>query len=44
MSGKKFQRRTNQPMKLFFTIFIMIACGLSVLAADEEPEAAGEVW
>jgi hypothetical protein len=29
-------------MKLFFTFFVMIGCGLSVLAADEEPEAAGE--
>jgi hypothetical protein len=29
-------------MKLFFTLAIMIGCGLSVLAADEEQEAAGE--
>ena len=29
-------------MKLFFTFVIMIGCGLSVLATDEEPEAAGE--
>jgi hypothetical protein len=29
-------------MKLFFTLAIIIGCGLSVLAADEEPEAAGE--
>jgi hypothetical protein len=29
-------------MKLFFTFVVMIGCGLSVLAADEEPEAAGE--
>jgi hypothetical protein len=29
-------------MKLFFTLVIMIGCGLSVLAADEESEAAGE--
>jgi hypothetical protein len=29
-------------MKLFFTFAIIIGCGLSTLAADEEPEAAGE--
>jgi hypothetical protein len=29
-------------MKLFFTFVVMIGCGFSVLAADEEPEAAGE--
>ncbi len=29
-------------MKLFFTSAIIIGCGLSTLAADEEPEAAGE--
>jgi hypothetical protein len=29
-------------MKLFFTFVVMIGCGLSVLAAGEEPEAAGE--
>jgi hypothetical protein len=29
-------------MKLFLTLVVMIGCGLSVLAADEEPEAAGE--
>src|SRR6059058_4194357 len=29
-------------MKLFFTQVIMIGCGLSVLAADEEPQTAGE--
>ena len=29
-------------MKLFFTFVVMIGCGLSVLAADEEPEATGE--
>jgi len=29
-------------MKLFFTLAIMIGCGFSTLAADEEPEAAGE--
>jgi hypothetical protein len=29
-------------MKLFFTFVVMIGCGLSVFAADEEPEAAGE--
>jgi hypothetical protein len=29
-------------MKLFFTLAIIIGCGLSVLAADEEPETAGE--
>jgi hypothetical protein len=29
-------------MKLFFTFVVMIGCGLSVLAADEESEAAGE--
>ena len=28
-------------MKLFFTFVVMIGCGLSVLAADEESEAAG---
>jgi hypothetical protein len=29
-------------MKLFFAFVVMIGCGFSVLAADEEPEAAGE--
>jgi hypothetical protein len=29
-------------MKLFFTFVVMIGCALSTLAADEEPEAAGE--
>ena len=29
-------------MKLFFTLAIIIGCGLSALAADVEPEAAGE--
>jgi hypothetical protein len=29
-------------MKLFFTFVVMICCGLSVLAADEESEAVGE--
>jgi len=29
-------------MKLFFTFVVMIGCGVSVLAADQEPEAAGE--
>src|SRR4030095_4573575 len=29
-------------MKLFFTFIVIIGCGFSVLAADEEPEAAGE--
>src|SRR6266498_4686016 len=29
-------------MKLFFTLSIIIGCGLSALAADDEPEAAGE--
>ena len=29
-------------MKSFFTFAIIIGCGLSTLAADEEPEAAGE--
>jgi len=29
-------------MKLFFTLFALISCGLSVLAADQEQEAAGE--
>jgi hypothetical protein len=29
-------------MKSFFTLVVMIGCGLSVLAADEEPEAVGE--
>ena len=29
-------------MKLFFNFVIMIVCGLSVIAADEEPEAAVE--
>jgi hypothetical protein len=29
-------------MKLSFAFVVMIGCGLSVLAADEEPEAAGE--
>jgi hypothetical protein len=29
-------------MKLFITFAIVIGCGLSTLAADEEPEAAGE--
>jgi hypothetical protein len=29
-------------MKLFLTLVVMIGCGLSILAADEEPEAAGE--
>ena len=29
-------------MKLFFTFVVIIGCGFSVLAADEEPEAAGE--
>jgi len=29
-------------MKSFFTFVVMIGCGLCALAADEEPEAAGE--
>ena len=29
-------------MKLFFAFVVMIGCGFSVFAADEEPEAAGE--
>jgi hypothetical protein len=29
-------------MKLFFTLAVLISCGLSVVAADKEPEAAGE--
>jgi hypothetical protein len=29
-------------MKLFFTFIVMIGCGFSVLAADEESEAPGE--
>ena len=29
-------------MKLFFTLAIIIGCGLSALAANDEPEAAGE--
>jgi hypothetical protein len=29
-------------MKSFFTFVVMIGCGLSVFAAEEEPEAAGE--
>jgi hypothetical protein len=29
-------------LKSFFTFVVMISCGLSVLAADQEPEAAGE--
>jgi hypothetical protein len=34
--------RDEVTKKIFFTLVIMIGCGLSVLAADEEPEAAGE--
>jgi hypothetical protein len=41
MSDKEFEE-DKTTMKLFFAIAIMIGCGLSVLAADEEPEATGE--
>lgn len=39
---RKSKREAKQTMRLFFTFVVMVGCGLSVVGADEEPEAAGE--
>src|SRR4030095_8506687 len=40
--GQRSRKEEKTTMKLFLTLVVMIGCGLSILAADEEPEAAGE--
>jgi hypothetical protein len=39
---RKNRNEDETTMKLFFSFVVMIGCGLCVLAANEEPEAAGE--